>query len=79
MDNPFTKHPKEIGESYLRHMSYAILFSIKLIYLSITVLIHSIFPFLFKTTTTDGLNKLNNKMNARNNMIDNKDSILPKE
>ena len=46
----FTKHPKSIGESYLHHMLIAIKMSILSLLASIIFLIHSVFPFLFKTT-----------------------------
>ena len=67
MYNPFTKHPKSVDETYLQHMWCAIKFSIKLNYLSYIALVHSVFPFLFKTTASDGIKELNDCMEKRNN------------
>ena len=46
MKNIFTKHPKEVNETYLEHMWCAIKFSFKLEYLAFCAFIHAIFPFL---------------------------------
>ena len=62
MYNPFTKHPKEVNETYLEHMWCAIKFSCKLECLAFAAFIHGIFPFLFKTTASDGIKKLNDCM-----------------
>ena len=59
MHNPFTKHPHSVGETYFEHMRCALSYSKNLFKLSFTALIHSIFPFWFKTTASDGIKKLN--------------------
>ena len=64
--NPFTKHPKSVGETYLQHMWCALKFSVKLYYLSYIALIHSIFPFLFEYTASRGVKDLNDCMKERN-------------
>ena len=66
MKNLFTKHPKEVNETYLQHMWCALKFSITLYYLSYIALVHAIFPFLFKTTASEGIKKLNDCMKKRN-------------
>ena len=48
MKNIFTKHPKEVNETYLEHMWCAIKFSFKLEYLAFCAFIHAIFPFCVK-------------------------------
>ena len=65
MYNPFTKHPKEVNETYLEHMWCAIKFSFKLECLACCAFIHAIFPFLCKTTASDGIKKLNDCMQNR--------------
>ena len=67
MKNPFTKHPKEVGETYFEHMWCAIKFSVKLECLACCAFIHAIFPFLCETTASDGIKKLNDCMKKRRN------------
>ena len=52
MKNIFTKHPKEVGETYLEHMVTALIYSITVLFLFVVALIHSIFPFLFTKTAS---------------------------
>ena len=52
MTNIFTKHPKEVGETYLEHMFNAVRFSLTFLLLFVVALIHSIFPFLFTRTAS---------------------------
>ena len=65
MYNPFTKHPKTVNETYLQHMWCAMKFSCKLECLAFAAIIHAIFPFLFVTTASDGVKKLNDCMKNR--------------
>jgi len=52
MANIFTKHPKEVNESYLQHLWVAMKYSFTLFLLFLIAFIHSIFPFIFKNTTS---------------------------
>ena len=63
--NPFTKHPKSVDETYLEHMKCAFKFFYKLLGLSLAALVHAIFPFLFQTTASNGVKKLNDCMKDR--------------
>ena len=65
MKNIFTKHPKEVNETYLEHMWCAIKFSFKLECLAFAAFIHALFPFLCETTASDGIKKLNDCMQDR--------------
>ena len=65
MENPFTKHPHSVNETYLEHMLCALKFSFKLEYLAFAAFVHAIFPFWFKTTASDGIKELNNCMQNR--------------
>ena len=67
MKNIFTEHPKTVNETYLQHMWCALKFCVTLYYLSYIALVHAIFPFLFKTTASDGIKTLNDCMQKRNN------------
>ena len=52
MINIFTKHPKEVGETYFEHMFNAVRFSLTFLLLFVVALIHSILPFLFTRTAS---------------------------
>ena len=63
--NPFTKHPKSVNETYFQHMKCAFTFFYTLLGLSLAALVHSVFPFLFQTTASRGVKKLNDCMKDR--------------
>ena len=63
--NPFTKHPKSVNETYFEHMKCAFKFFYTLLGLSLAALVHAIFPFLFVTTASRGVKKLNDCMKDR--------------
>ena len=65
MYNPFTNHPSKVNETYFEHMWCACKFFIKLQLLSFAALIHSVFPFLFEFTASNGVKKLNECMQDR--------------
>ena len=65
MYNLFTKHPKSVDETYFEHMKCAFKFFYTLLGLSIAALVHAIFPFLFQTTASRGVKKLNDCMKDR--------------
>ena len=67
MYNPLTKHPHSVNETYLEHMWCAVKFFIKLQLLSFVALVHSVFPFLFEFTASNGVKKLNNCLQNRKN------------
>ncbi len=69
MYNPFTKHPNSVNETYLEHMWCACKFFIKLQLLSYVALVHSVFPFLFEFTTSNGVKKLNNCLKNRREKV----------
>ena len=65
MYNPFTKHPNSVNETYLEHMKCTFKFFYTLLGLSLATLIHSVFPFLFEYTASNGIKKLNDCMQKR--------------
>ena len=65
MKNIFTKHPKEVDETYFEHMCCAFKFHYTLLRLSLCALVHAIFPFLCVTTASEGIKKLNDCMQDR--------------
>ena len=61
----FTKHPNDIGETYIRHCLQAVRYSFTFLFLFVIAFIHAIFPFLFQTTVRDILRELNDDVNRR--------------
>lgn len=55
MKNLFSNHLHDVGETYWEHLCFATKVSCKLILLSITALIHAIFPFILVKNTSDGI------------------------
>jgi Family of unknown function (DUF6356) len=50
--NPFTAHPRSVGESYLQHLRFAFRFGAKMTGGGLAALVHSLFPFCFVTTAS---------------------------
>jgi hypothetical protein len=65
MENIFTKHPKEVGESYIHHLWAALRFSLILLGLFFIAFIHSIFPFIFKQTVSNKIIKMADQLKTR--------------
>ena len=65
MTNIFTKHPKEVGETYLEHMFNAVRFSLTFLLLFVVALIHSILPFLFTKTASCVVQEMAKHMEER--------------
>ena len=65
MKNIFTKHPKEVGESYIQHFFKALGFSGLLFSLGFKALIHALLPFCFETTVSDKVKTLSADMQKR--------------
>ena len=59
MRNPFTAHPRSVGESYLEHGLFACRYGAKMTAGGIAALLHGIFPFLFETTGSRITRELN--------------------
>ena len=62
MRNPFTAHPRDVGESYLEHGSFACRYGAKMTWGGIAAFIHGVFPFLFKTTGSRITRELNDTL-----------------
>ena len=65
MKNIFTKHPNDIGESYLQHLINGISFFFNLVTIAVKVFIHSIFPFLFENSASNKIAELNRVLQDR--------------
>ncbi len=65
MKNIFTKHPNEVGESYLKHMFSASRYALTFLFLFVIALIHAILPFLFVRTASDIVCEMSGHMEVR--------------
>ncbi len=65
MPNIFSKHPKEVGETYFQHLLAAWKYSLVLFALFIISFIHAIFPFVFKKTVSHKIIELAEQLKKR--------------
>ena len=56
------KHLKENNMSWSLHLWYALTLAGKLLLLSLTAVAHGLLPFIFTSTVSDGVNKLNEEL-----------------
>ncbi|HLX22011.1 MAG TPA: DUF6356 family protein [Usitatibacter sp.] len=59
MKNPFTAHPRSVGETYLQHGLFACRYGAKMTAGGIAAFVHGILPFLFQTTGSRITRELN--------------------
>ena len=52
MTNVFTKHLKEVGETYLQHMWASFRYSLTFLLLVFVAMVHAILPFVFTKTAS---------------------------
>lgn len=63
--NPFTRHPKEVGETYPEHFTAAASFGVQMIGAGVAALVHAFFPFLFMDTGSRVLRRLHGRLSRR--------------
>lgn len=68
--NPFTRHPREVGESYGEHLLTASAFALTMMAGGVAVLVHAFLPFLFQRTGSRTMTKLHRRMTGRADRID---------
>ena len=59
MTNPFTAHPRAVGETYLQHAFFACRYGAKMTLGGIAAFLHGLMPFLFETTGSRVTRELN--------------------
>ena len=59
MRNPFTAHPRDVGESYLEHGVFACRYGAKMTLGGLAAFVHGLLPFLFQTTGSRITRELN--------------------
>lgn len=65
MANPFTRHPREVGESYFHHLRTAAGFAGTMLAGGVCVMVHAFLPFLFVNTGSRTMDKLHKRMTKR--------------
>ena len=55
-------HLKDINMSWNLHLWYAMTLACRLFLLSLTALVHGLFPFMLTSTTSNGIKKLNEEL-----------------
>lgn len=65
MKNIFTEHPHSIGESYLQHLRFACWLAIGALLACLVFFIHAFFPFVLKTTGSNILLRMNERIMER--------------
>ncbi len=56
------KHLKDINMSWSMHLWYALTLAGKLLLLSLTAVVHGLLPFIFTSTVSNEVNKLNEEL-----------------
>ena len=56
--NIFTEHPNSVNMTYLQHLRFALFLFRSLFLSSLASLVHSVFPFLFITYTSNKISEL---------------------
>lgn len=67
--NFFNRHLLETGENYFEHFLFAFTTAMWLLMLGTILLCHTFFPFIFTTTTSRHVKKINEVMQKRSQML----------
>ena len=65
MTNIFTKHPKEVGETYLQHMWASFRYSLTFLLLVFVAMVHAILPFVFTKTASCIIQEMSDHIKER--------------
>jgi hypothetical protein len=63
--NPFTNHPRDVGEGYFEHMAIAASFGAQLAGGAFACFVHAVFPFLFVRTGSATIDKVHRRLHGR--------------
>lgn len=61
----FNRHLIETGEDYFEHFVFAATTALWIMMTSMVLISHAFFPFLFTTTTSSNIRKINERMQRR--------------
>lgn len=59
MSNPFTTHPKSVGETYLEHAGVALWLAGQCVLAGLIALTHAVFPFFYERGASGRIAALN--------------------
>jgi hypothetical protein len=65
MANLFSRHPREVGESYFGHLRTAAGFGAVMVWGGMCVMVHAVLPFLFENKGSRTMDKLHKRMTSR--------------
>jgi hypothetical protein len=65
MANPFTDHPRSVGESYGEHMGVAWSVGGALFVAALACFVHGLCPFLFRSTGSRAIVRLHGRVTGR--------------
>ena len=65
VERVFTEHPKETGETYLEHLWFAAKMSMRFMYLSVVILLHGLFPFIYTRTASSHIIQMHEIIKTR--------------
>ena len=65
MTNVFTKHLKEVGETYLQHMWASFRYSLTFLLLVFVAMVHAILPFVFTKTASCIIQEMSDHIKER--------------
>lgn len=63
--NLLNRHLVETGENYFEHLLFAFVISMWLFVTAIVLFCHTVFPFLFTSTASNNVKKINEVMQKR--------------
>lgn len=61
----FVDHPREVGESYLRHMAASSRFGFRLVKLAACAFVHALVPGVHKATVSNSIGRMADELGGR--------------
>lgn len=65
LNDAFTKHPHDTGETYWQHLWFTASMSARFLYTTIVIVIHGVFPFLLTRAASDEIERTYRIMKTR--------------
>lgn len=65
LQNYFTQHPAQTGETYLQHLGFTLKMSKRFATLALVIFIHGLLPFLFTYTSSKQIRVINRILQRR--------------
>lgn len=65
VEKAFTEHPHETGETYFQHLWFTVKMGLRFIYVSVVLILHGLFPFIFVKTASSQIERIYRIMKSR--------------